>query len=484
MVAANQNAKIVATIGPASDSREILRKMILAGMDVARLNFSHGNHAEHAARIAALRELSLDLGQPVAILQDLQGPKLRVGNIPGGSMEIRAGELIRLVSLDKAVSVESVQLVPMDVPNLETAVSPGGRILMDDGKLELQVTEVTADSVTARVVIGGTLSSHKGVNLPGAALHFPGFTEKDREDLCFGLAQGVDYVAISFVRTAADIQTVRDAAAAFSPKHASIPIIAKLELPEAIANLVEIIKAADGVMVARGDLGVETSPAQVPAIQKEIIRIANMQAKPVITATQMLESMIINPRPTRAEASDVANAVFDGTDALMLSAETASGSYPVESVAMMADIIRDAEVHFREWGHIPVSFDPSIENDAVSMTLAGRELAHERQVSAIAVFTESGRTARYASKSRPRVPILAFTPSPATLNCLNLYWGVTPILVPYSSTVESMLVHIEAAAIANRMVKAGDQIVMISGFPVGRRRDPNFALLYTIGKAY
>lgn len=478
----DRRAKIVATVGPASQEREMLKQLILAGLDVARLNFSHGTHDDHAARIRLIRELSAELNKPVSILQDLQGPKLRVGNIPGGKFILKPGETVVLSSSPDLDGPGGKTFIPMDVPDLEAAVSPGGRILMDDGNLELSVLEVTPTSVEARVVVGGPLSSHKGVNLPGAHLTIPGFTEKDQADLAFGIQQGVDAVAVSFVRSAVDVQKVRMAIGDLSAHQAAVPIIAKLELPEAIENLHDIIHAADGVMVARGDLGVETSPALVPTLQKEIIRAANRHAKIVITATQMLESMIHNPRPTRAEASDVANAIFDGTDAVMLSAETASGAYPLESVRMMAEIIRDAEAHFDSWGHYRDLPEEAVQNDALSITRAARELAHDRDVSAIAVFTETGRTAVYASKSRPRVPILAFTPSQETFQRLGLLWGVTPFLIPYASTVESMLAHVEAAAVASFVLAPGQQIVLISGFPVGAMRQPNFALLHTLGE--
>ena len=478
---AERNAKIVATIGPSSQDREKLKQLILAGMDVARLNFSHGTHDEHADRIRVIRELSRELNKQITILQDLQGPKLRVGILPGDKIMLTPGEIILLSSRPDVQDGAGKTFVPMDVPDLEQAVAPGGRILMDDGNLELSVLNVTAGSVEARVVIGGPLKSHKGVNLPGAHLTFPGFTEKDQADLAFGIQQGVDAVAISFVRTAADVIRVRKAIESLSAQQAATPIIAKLELPEAIENLHEIVHAADGVMVARGDLGVETSPALVPTLQKEIIRSANLHAKVVITATQMLESMIMNPRPTRAEASDVANAVFDGTDAVMLSGETASGAYPVESVKMMDAIVRDAEQHFADWGHSPDLPIDAIHSDALSITRAARELAHDRDVAAIAVFTETGRTALFASKSRPNVPILAFTPVQQTFQRLGMFWGVTPFLIPYASTVESMLAHVEAAAVASLILKPGQQIVLISGFPVGAMRTPNFALLHTIG---
>jgi pyruvate kinase len=292
----------------------------------------------------------------------------------------------------------------------------------------------------------------------------------------------VDVIAISFVRVAEDVMRVKDAIAEHSSNQKKTPIIAKLERPEAIEHLQAIVEAADGVMVARGDLAVETSPSSVPIIQKEIIRMANRHAKVVITATQMLDSMIHNPRPTRAEASDVANAVFDGTDAVMLSGETASGDYPVESVKMMTRIVLEAEAHFAEWGLQSVHPEEPTRDDAVSITRAARELAHDRNVSSIAVFTETGRTALFMSKARPRVPIFAFTPVQETYNLLNLYWGVIPLVIPYASNVESMLVHIDNAVIASTSLEIGEQVVMISGFPVGEMRLPNFALLHTIGE--
>lgn len=482
----SRHAKIVATIGPSSQDRATLEKMITAGMDVARLNFSHGTHAEHAERIALLRALSEEFHKPVTLLQDLQGPKLRVGAIEGGSVPIKAGDVIVLASNAQAASKQEAGqgkiVVPFDVPDLEKAVAPGNHILMDDGQLEIEVVSVSDDTVEARVVLGGVLKSHKGVNLPRANLNIPGFTEKDREDLAFGLQAGVDVVAISFVRNAQDIETVRQAIRELSPQHADIPICAKLELPEAIDNLHEIVHAADGVMVARGDLGIEMSPESVPNIQKEIIQVANHHAKFVITATQMLDSMINNPRPTRAEASDVANAVFDGTDAVMLSGETAAGKYPVESVAMMDAIVRQAEEHYERWGNWKTfPADVSVQTDALSITRAARELAHDRDVAAIAVFTETGRTALYLSKARPRVQILAFTPNVRTFQRLGVFWGVRPYLVPFATTVETMLAHVESSLLATSNLIPGQQIVMITGFPVGVSREPNIALLYTIG---
>ncbi len=483
-----RKAKIVATIGPTSQDEAVFRRLVEAGLDIARLNFSHGTHAEHAERIQTIRKVSAELCKPVAILQDLQGPKLRVGNLPPEGVELIVGRTLVLAPLDISPSEiqapEGATIVPMDVPNLVNSLQPGNRILLDDGQLELQVVRLGKNFIEAEIVVGGVLKSHKGVNLPGANLDIPALQPKDLQDLAFGLQQQVDAVAISFVRTAEDIEKVRRAIRELDPSQADLPIIAKLERPEAIENLEGILKVAYGVMVARGDLGVETSPASVPIMQKKIIEAANRHGRVVITATQMLDSMIHNPRPTRAEASDVANAIFDGTDAVMLSGETASGSYPVESVMMMDTIVREAERNFAQWGHCDDVREEPVDDDAISITRAARELAHDRNVTAIAVFTETGRTALLMSKARPKVPILAFTPDERTLRRLVLYWGVTPFLVPFSSSVESMLTHVDNAIVASTPVRAGQQIVMISGFPVGARRPPNFAVLHTVGARY
>jgi pyruvate kinase len=338
-------------------------------MDVARLNFSHGDHASHLKMIQLIRECAQETGKPIAILQDLQGPKLRVGKLPDEGVQLNAGAGVRLfMAGEQEESTDSSNVaLPLDVPNLTQAVKPGNRILLDDGKLELHVTDVGNKFVDTRVILGGILKSHKGVNLPGADLGIARFTDKDQADLEFGLSQDIDFIAISFVDTAEDILHVKQIIAEINPQRAKIPIIAKLERPAAIENLHEIIHIAEGVMVARGDLGVETSPSLVPIVQKEIIKMANQHAKLVITATQMLESMIDNPRPTRAEASDVANAVFDGTDAVMLSAESASGKYPVESVLMMASIICEAEQHKDEWGHEGDFPAAALQDDALAI---------------------------------------------------------------------------------------------------------------------
>lgn len=475
-----RSAKIVGTIGPTSQDEETLTKLIKAGLNVARLNFSHGSHADHEKRIKLIRLLSKKLNNPITILQDLQGPKLRVGRLPTDGVNLTAGQVVSLCQgSDCSFDQNGAVIIPMDVPNLMDAIDPGNRILLDDGNLEMEVLSLTTDAILAKVVLGGKLSSNKGVNLPGAKLVIPGFTEKDQEDLEFGLSQGIDAVAISFVRSSSDIEIVRQAIRRISPENFDVPIIAKLERPEAIVNLHEIVHSADGVMVARGDLGVETSPAEVPITQKLIIQQANLHGKIVITATQMLDSMIHNPRPTRAEASDVANAIFDGTDAVMLSGETANGAYPIEAVQMMNLIVSEAEKNFAAWGHNNMLID-EISDDAISMTRAVRELAQDRNVAAIAVFTQTGRTALLMSKSRPAVPIIGMTPLLKTFQKMNLYWGVTPYLVPFANTVEEMILTVEKALLAIKIVKSGDQVVILSGFPVGSFRLPNLALLHTI----
>jgi pyruvate kinase len=476
--------KIVATLGPASDTETVLRELISAGLDVARLNFSHGTHESHGRIIAILRQLSDELDKPITILQDLQGPKLRVGVLPEEGIELVADQRLHLIqmSADQEIpkKADGILTIPLDVPDLAGAVSKGKTILMDDGNLELLVTELHGDTVEVEVVLGGLLTSNKGVNLPGAQLDIPSFTQKDREDLEFGLKKGVDAVVLSFVRRAADIQMVRSTIEELDPEKVDTFLIAKIELPEAISNLDEILKEVDGVMVARGDLAVETSPGEVPILQKRIIQAANRMGKVVITATQMLESMINNPRPTRAEASDVANAVFDGTDAVMLSAETAVGRYPLQALRMMDSIARNSERHLEDW-KLPIpTLEDIDDDDAISVTRAACELAHASQVSDIAVFTNTGRTAVLMSKARPRVPILAFTPQQRTFRRLGLLRSVKPHLVPFANSVESMLELVEGAITGLEKPITGQKLVVISGFPVGEIRLPNFALLHEI----
>jgi pyruvate kinase len=475
----NRKAKIVATIGPASQDGSIIEHLLLAGMDVARLNFSHGTHETHAACTSQLRAISTRLGRSLAVLQDLQGPKIRVG-VLASPLKLDSGQVVQLYPQggQRSVFGDAQTLIPVDFPQLFESVKPGSRILLDDGRLVLSVISIEQNLVHAEVQTGGVLTSNKGINLPGIFLDIPAFTEKDAEDLKLGLELGVDFVAISFVRRAEDVQRVRQEIVCQSPVSCPL-LIAKLERPEALDNLETILDAADGVMVARGDLGVEMAPEDVPGAQKRIIQAANRKGKIVITATQMLESMIHNPLPTRAEASDVANAVFDGTDAVMLSGETAAGEYPVEAVIMMDRIVRQAEASFDVWGHIQ-DIDSHDHDDAVAVTRAARELAHDQDVAAVAVFTRMGRSALFMAKSRPCVPILAFTPEESTFRRLALAWGVQPHIVPFVDTVEEMLLCVETALRDSRTVKAGQQVVLVCGFPIGEMRPPNMVLLHSV----
>ncbi len=472
-----RKAKIVVTIGPASEDEETIKKLIESGMNVARLNFSHGTHEQHAQRIERLRRIAHRLGEPLTILQDLQGPKIRVGKIENDGIILNKGDHLTLTT---EPLVGKAGIVSVDFPNLPDVLKPGNRILLSDGQMELQVVQVRSKEIDTKVVLGGKLTSNKGVNLPGAALDIPCFTEKDEQDLAFGLEHGIDIIAMSFIRSAKDVERIRKATACLGIQCAQTPIIAKLERPESLDNLEEIVEAADGVMVARGDLAVEMSPQAVPIAQKEIITSANRHSKIVITATQMLESMISNPRPTRAEASDVANAIFDGTDAVMLSAETASGAYPVEAVQMMDTIIRQAEQNMNRWGHWKGSRLEDVHDDAVHIARAAREVASDQQVAAIAVFTNNGRTALLMSKERPQTPILAFTPHQQTYNRLASMWGVIPYLIPKAENVETMIQLVESAMIAETSVQPGQQVVLICGFPVNAFRSPNLILLHTL----
>ncbi len=474
-----RRAKIVATIGPASDAEHALASLVKAGMNVARLNFSHGTHDQHAERVAKIRAVAKKLNTPIGILQDLQGPKIRVGKL-GVPLQLSSGEQVCLYAAQDAPPNTACQLLPVDFRELFDSVQAGDRLLLDDGRLALEVVSAEGRVVHAKVQVGGTLSSHKGINLPGIKLRIAGFTEKDRADLAFGISQGVDAVAISFVRSAEDVKAVRAAIDEFSGNGHKPLLIAKLEKPEAMNELDTILDIVDGVMVARGDLGVELPPERVPALQKTIIHAANARAKLVITATQMLESMIQNPLPTRAEASDVANAIFDGTDAVMLSAETASGEYPGEAVAMMSRIVLEAESHFAEWGSRQDGRAGLGASDAASMARAANALAKDPDVRAVAVFTMQGRSAWLMSKARPSKQILAFTPELQTFNQLAFLWGVEPHLVKYANTMDDMLSDVDAALLKSG-IGSGQQVVLVCGYPIGEQRPPNMALLHTVG---
>jgi pyruvate kinase len=427
------------------------------GMDVARLNFSHGSHADHAKTIERLRKVAEEEKRTICILQDLQGPKIRTGKLKEHiPVTLETGSVVVITSREVEGTASVISTTFKDLPK---EVQAGSRILLSDGLIELRVLSVSGEDVECQVINGGTLGENKGINLPGAALSIPALTDKDRKDLEFGLDHGVDMVALSFVRSAADVESVKEIVAA---KGQTVPVIAKLEKPQALEQLEAIFAAADGVMVARGDLGVEMPPEKVPVIQKHVIRRAAEWRKPVIIATQMLESMIENPRPTRAEASDVANAVFDGTDAVMLSAETASGLYPREAVTMMAKIAVEAEANMTEFLQRRRGDDRKF---SIAETVC-ESIAHAAQdlhMAAIAVFTESGATARLISKFRPKTAIFAFGNTPEVCNRMNLYWGVHPILRSKTQTTEEMVATAEQELCRRKLVNEGDVVGVVAG---------------------
>ena len=469
----SRHSKIVCTIGPATRSARMIRKLIEAGMNVARLNFSHGKHEEHAQSISMLREAATVLRKPIAVLADLQGPKIRTGALAGGgTVFLRTGQ--RFVITTAKVLGDSTRVNTTFYP-MPREVKRGDRILLSDGLIELRVQATTPHEVVCEVANGGLLGENKGINLPGVKLRVPALTEKDRSDLRFALSQGADYIAVSFVRRAEDVQLAK---ALVKRSKKDTPVIAKLEKPEAIENLREILQVADGVMVARGDLGVEMNPECVPVVQKNIIARARENRRPVITATQMLESMTENPRPTRAEASDVANAIFDGSDAVMLSAETATGKYPVEAVAMMARIIEEAEASIQEFPR-PAGTErlKVAETVAELVCHASREL-HMRL---IAVFTHSGFTARLVSRYRPLVPIVAFSPEAATRRRMALLWGVTPKSIVDIKKIDALPAIAEKRLVEERLVKKGDVIGIVAGTPMGVRGTTNFMKFHVVG---
>jgi pyruvate kinase len=456
--AAARRAKIICTIGPACNTEAAMRDLLRLGMDVARLNFSHGTHEDHANNITRLRRAAEREGRTICILQDLQGPKIRTGLLHGHEpVPLKTGSVVTITPDDVLGTATRISTT---FTGLAREMSPGARILLSDGLIELRVRSVRGDDVLCDVINGGLLGEHKGINLPGIALSIPALTQKDRKDLEFGLKHGVDAVAFSFVRSAADINLGKQIIAAHD---GDIPVIAKLEKPQAIDHLDEILEAADGVMVARGDLGVEMAPEKVPVIQKHVIRRAAAWRKPVITATQMLESMIENPRPTRAEASDVANAVFDGTDAVMLSAETASGQYPRESVAIMSRIVVEAECNIADFVQFRRRRDHSSLSIAETICESIAHSAEDLPMGAIAVFTETGNTARMISKYRPKAPIFAFTHMVPVVQRLNLYWGVHPVRCRQANSAEQMVTMAEKDLVSRGMLKPGDVLGVVAG---------------------
>lgn len=477
---AARRAKIVCTLGPATDPPKVLAAAIDAGMDIARLNFSHGTYAQHARRLRLLRRLAREQGKTLAVLQDLQGPKIRTGPLEGGRpVELRSNASVILTTRRVLGNSRTFSTTFRALPR---EVRRGSRILLADGLMELRVERVSGPDIACRVISGGVLAEHQGINLPGIRLRISALTAKDRADLEFGIEHGMDYIALSFVRGAREILELKRLLARAGKR---TPVVAKLEKPLAIEHLDEILAVADAVMVARGDLGVELEPEKVPVIQKRVIERANALKVPVITATQMLESMTVHPRPTRAEASDVANAIFDGTDAVMLSAETATGRYPVEAVRMMAKIILAAEMSPRfGWpGHEPrarrtagsLSVPESICESVAHMTEA-------LNLKAIAVFTQSGSSARMISKYRPRVPVYAFSPLPAITRRTSLYWGVSPVLMGRVQSTDRMVEGASSRLRGLGAAKPGDCIAVIAGTPIAHRGTTNLLKVHRIEK--
>ncbi len=472
-----RRAKIVATLGPSSEAPETIRKLVEAGVNVARLNFSHGTHEDHARAIAAIRATSRQLVRPVAILQDLQGPKIRTGPLKAGRAGVRVVPGAHIVITTEGEFPGDENVVCTTYPHLARDVRPGDRLLVDDGLLEFRVLSTDGVRVTAEVVEGGILKEHKGINLPGVALSVEALSEKDRADLRFGAEHGVDYVALSFVRSADDVTEAKRALAALGRP---VPVIAKIEKPEALQVLDEIVAAADGIMVARGDLGVEVPAEQVPTLQKAIVRKGNIAGKPVIIATQMLDSMIEHPRPTRAEASDVANAVWDGADAVMLSGETASGRFPLQAVETMDRIVREAEQNLFLARPRPVDPPPPPVpfNDVVAS--AAVRAALDADARCIACFTVGGTTARLLSRYRPHVPVVAFSPEQPIRRRMSLYWGVTPRIMDPIRDADTMSQLVSERLVQEELASPGDTVVLVFGSPLGEPGHTNSMRMHQI----
>jgi len=469
----NRRAKIVATIGPATQSEEALEKAIRAGMNVARLNFSHGTHEDHLKVIQRLRSLSKKLHAPVTILQDLQGPKIRVGKFEKGSIELEPGAKVT-ITMKKILGKEG--LIPSDFPELAQSVKKDSRILLDDGLLELNVLAVEGDEVFCEVIYGGTLKDRKGMNIPGVLLAVDCLTEKDLKDLEFGLANQVDVIALSFVRHAKDIRKLREM---IDAKHPAAKICAKIEMLEAIENLEEITRLSDIIMVARGDLAVEIGQARLPGVQKQIITLANQLNKPVITATQMLDSMVENPRPTRAEITDVANAVLDGSDALMLSAESASGKYPFKCIRTMHEIIIEVEDKVEKF--YKISLENEFLSPATAIGASASLSAMKIDAKVIVCLTSTGKTANIISGFRPKARIVAVTDQIETLNRLEIIWGLQTLSIRPYSNLEQVVEQVEKMLIQYGLAKTGDKVVMTYGQPIYDGTKTNTVFIFTLG---
>ncbi|MFV3131790.1 pyruvate kinase [Niveispirillum sp. KHB5.9] len=460
----HRHAKIVATVGPASNTPERLKELFLAGVDVFRLNFSHGTHDDHAKVHAAIRALEKEVGRPISILQDLQGPKIRIGTLTAGKEELVTGERVKFLLGREPGDKQSI---PLPHPEIFKAIMPGQDLLIDDGRVRVRVRGLTDDRIDAEVIVGGTISNRKGVNLPGTALDLSPLTEKDRADLAFGLSLGVDWVALSFVQRPSD---VIEAKALIGDKAG---LVSKIEKPQALEKIEDIIRLSDAIMVARGDLGVEIPHEDVPGRQKELVRAARLAAKPVIVATQMLDSMVASPTPTRAEASDVATAVYDGADAVMLSAESASGQYPVEAVSMMSRIIASTEKH-PTYRPIITALEPEVDHTpSHAVAGAAADLAGTIDAAAIFAYTASGNTVARIARKRPDVPVLAATPHADVARRLALIWGAHAIHSGDVGTYEEMVDRARTLAVKEEFVRPGERIVIVAGIPFGQAGSTN-----------
>ena len=469
-----RRAKIVCTIGPKTSSPEQLRALVDAGMDVARLNLSHGDHADHEKVYRGVREASDASGRAVGVLVDLQGPKIRTGRFAGGPVHLKPGQRFTITTRDVDGSETEVGTT---YPGLPGDVRPGDILLIDDGKVTLRAVDVTDTDIVTETVVGGTVSNNKGINLPGVAVSVPALSEKDRDDLRFALRLGADLIALSFVRSAADITDVHEIMDEFGLR---LPVIAKIEKPQAVANLEEIIEAFDGIMVARGDLGVEMPLEEVPLVQKRAIELCRVAAKPVIVATQVLESMVESPRPTRAEASDAANAVLDGADAVMLSGETSVGAYPIESVTTMARIIEFTEMH---------GYERIAQIDRTPVTVGGAvckaavEIGEAVEARFLITFTETGGSARRMARLRPRLPMLAFTSEQRTRSRLALVWGMETYLVSRMSHTDQFAMQVDLTLLPEGRVVEGDRVLIVAGSPPGIPGSTNALRVHRVGDA-
>lgn len=468
-----RRAKIVCTLGPATNSQEEILALARAGMNVARINASHGSHAEHEERIQRVRKAAEITGQAIAVLVDLQGPKIRLGRFADGPHELAIGDIFSITTEDVPGTKELVSTTYKGLPG---DCKPGDRILIDDGKVAVRVLDVTDTTVRTEVIVPGPVSNNKGVNLPGVAVSVPALSEKDREDLEWGLQVGADFIALSFVRTPGDVADVHEIMDRVGVKR---PVIAKIEKPQAVENLEDIVRVFDGIMVARGDLGVELPLEQVPLVQKRAISLARKRSKPVIVATQVFDSMIDNPRPTRAEASDCANAVIDGADAVMLSGETSVGKFPIECVETMSSVIEYAEEHGME--QIPLIGNLHKTRNGV-ITRAAMEIGEALGVKDLVVFTETGQTARREARLRARLPIVCFTPDPEVRNQLALTWGLTTFTVPHVKHTDDMVAQVDHLLRELGMAVDGDRIVVVAGMPAGESGSTNTIRVHKMGE--